>query len=116
MFVSAGHRALIWLSTQPTDMRKSFNGLCALVKQHLGLDPLSGHYFVFVNRRKTQMKILYFESSGFCLWSMRLEQGQFRVSPSVTGQRALSWTDLQLILEGIEVQKAKQFKRYRYAA
>ena len=96
-------------------MRKSFNGLCAQVKQQLGHDPLSGHYFVFVNRRKTQMKMLYFESSDVCLWSKRLEQGQFCVRSSPSGRQVLSWTDLLLILEAIEVKKIRQFKRYRHA-
>lgn len=113
MFVPAS-QARIWLCTLPTDMRKSFDGLYTLVKNQLRQDPLSGHYFVFINRRKTHMKVLYFESSGFCLWSKRLEQGQFRVRPSESGQHVLSWTDLQLILEGIEVQKSRQFKRYRH--
>lgn len=115
MFV-AGNRSRIWLCTEPTDMRKSFNGLSVLAKNQMGHDPLSGHYFVFINTRKTQMKVLYFEPSGFCLWSKRLEQGQFRVRCSSTGQRTLSWADLQLILDGIEVQKYRQFKRYRHAA
>jgi transposase len=111
-----GSQARIWLCTQPTDMRKSFNGLSAQVKNQLGHNPLSGQYFVFVNRRKNKMKVLYFEPSGYCLWSKRLEQGQFRVRPSASGQQALTWTDLQLILEGIEVQKSRQFKRYRHAS
>lgn len=95
-------------------MRRSFNGLSALVKNQLGHNPLSGHYFVFINRRKTQMKILYFEPSGYCLWGKRLEQGQFRIRSSVSGQSALTRTDLQLILEGIEVQKSRQFKRFNH--
>ena len=115
MFVPAS-QTRIWLCTQPTDMRKSFDGLSALVKNQLGHNPLSGQYFVFVNRRKTQMKILYFDPSGFCLWSKRLEQGQYSVRASESGQRALSWADLQLIIDGIEVQKYRQFKRYHHAA
>ncbi len=115
MFAPGG-QARIWLCTQPTDMRKSFNGLSVQVKNQLGHNPLSGQYFVFVNRRKTQMKVLYFEPSGYCLWSTRLEQGQFRVLPCAKGQYALTWTDLQLIIEGIEVQKSRQFKRYRHAS
>ncbi|SKA67906.1 IS66 Orf2 like protein [Thiothrix eikelboomii] len=74
MFTPAA-TARLWLCTQATDMRKSFTGLTALVKNQLRQNPLSGHYFVFVNLRKTQMKILYFEPSGYCLWSQRLEQG-----------------------------------------
>jgi transposase len=115
MFVPSAH-ARIWLCTKPADMRKSYHGLSALVKNQLAQNPLSGHYFVFINRRKTMMKVLYFESSGYCLWSKRLEQGQFQVRASTTGQRSLTWTDLQLLLEGIEVQKIRQFKRYRHAA
>jgi len=111
---SPGNQAHIWLCTQPTDMRKSFDGLFALVKNQLGHNPLNGHYFVFVNRRRTQMKVLYFEPSGFCLWSKRLEQGQFRVKPSPAGQKALSWTELQLILDGTEIHKSRQFKRYHH--
>jgi transposase len=114
MFVPS-QQARIWLCTQPADMRKSYNGLSALVKYQLEHDPLSGHYFVFVNRRKTMMKVLYFEPSGYCLWSKRLEQGQFQVRASPTGQRTLTWTDLQLLVDGIEVQKVRQFKRYRHA-
>lgn len=84
------------------------------MKNQLAQNPLSGHYFVFVNRRKTMMKILYFESSGYCLWSKRLEQGQFQVRASPTSQRSLTWADLQLLLDGTEVQKIRQFKRYRH--
>jgi transposase len=111
-----GARARLLLCTEPTDMRKSFNGLSALAKNRLGENPLEGQYFVFVNRRKTMMKVLYFEPSGYCLWSKRLEQGQFPVRASVSGRKWLSWSDLQLILDGIEVQKSRQFKRYRHAA
>jgi len=59
-------------------MRKLFQGLSALIRNQLKQDPLSsGHYFAFVNRRKTQMKVLYFTPTGYCLWAKRLEQGQF---------------------------------------
>lgn len=69
----------IWLCTIPTDMRKSYNGLSALVKNKLQGNPLSGELFVFVNRRQNQMKVLYFDRSGYCIWSKKLEQGQFVV-------------------------------------
>ncbi|WP_409522935.1 IS66 family insertion sequence element accessory protein TnpB [Nitrincola sp. MINF-07-Sa-05] len=96
-------------------MRKSFRGLSALVRNLLKLDPLNGQYFVFINRRKTQMKMLYFTPTGYCLWAKRLEQGQFRISPTASGQRTLTLTDLQLLIDGIEVQKYRQFKRFRGA-
>ncbi|WP_445928535.1 IS66 family insertion sequence element accessory protein TnpB, partial [Marinomonas sp. TI.3.20] len=63
--------AKIWLYTQPTDMRKSYCGLLELIKQQIKESPLIG-YFVFINRRKTQMKILYFDASGYCIWCKRL--------------------------------------------
>ena len=104
----------IWLYTQPTDMRKSYNGLSTLVKQRLGEDPLSGQLFVFINRKHTQMKILYFDRSGYCVWSKRLEQGQFHTVTGEALRHALSWTDLKLIIEGIDVQSIRRFKRYKH--
>ena len=58
----------IWLYSQPTDMRKSYHGLSALVKNQLQENPLSGQLFVFINRRRTQIKVLYFDRSGYCIW------------------------------------------------
>ena len=104
----------IWLCTAPTDMRKSYNGLSALVKNRLQGNPLSGELFVFVNRRQNQMKILYFDCSGYCIWSKKLEQGQFVVRDSASGKRQLNWTQLKLLLDGIEIKKARQFKRYSH--
>jgi len=61
----------IWLYVPPTDLRKSFDGLSALVRTKLAEDPLSGQLFVFLNRRATQLKILYFDRSGYCVWAKR---------------------------------------------
>jgi transposase len=102
----------IWLYTAPCDMRKSYDGLTALVKQRLAEDPLSGQLFVFLNRRQTQVKILYFDRSGYCIWSKRLESGRFQRPPAKGDKVPLDWTRLKLILEGIEVQKIRQKKRY----
>ena len=104
----------IWLCTTPTDMRKSYNGLSALVKNKLKGNPLSGELFVFVNRRQNQMKVLYFDCSGYCIWSKKLEQGQFVVRGAPGGKRQLNWTQLKLLLDGIEIKKARQFKRYSH--
>jgi transposase len=104
----------IWLCTKPTDMRKSFDGLTVLVKNQLDEDPLSGQLFVFINKRKTQMKILYFDRSGYCIWAKRLEQGQFNFQSNGHGKNELSPIQLQLLLEGIKVEKHRQYKRYRH--
>ena len=104
----------IWLYTQATDMRKSFNGLCTLVSQQIEEEPTSGQLFAFINRRKTHIKILYFDGSGFCIWFKRLEQGRFNYRSETGDKRCLDWTQLKLLLEGLEIKKARQYKRYTH--
>jgi transposase len=107
-------RLKIWLCAAPCDMRKSFDGLAAEARQRLQENPLSGALFVFVNRRRTQIKVLYFDRSGYCIWSKRLEQGRFHLgrTPTVDSKAPLSWTQLKLLLEGIELASVRQRKRY----
>lgn len=107
-------RVRVWLYRRPTDMRKSFDGLAALVRHALGEEPLSGELYVFVNRRRTLMKILYFDRSGYCVWSKRLEQGQFQVRWDGAQKVSLDLTALKLIIEGIDTGSVRQLKRYRY--
>ena len=102
----------IWLCTTPTDMRKSFDGLSALVRNQLQLNPMSAQWFVFINKRKTQMKILYFDQDGFCIWCKRLEQGQFNYTASSDAKQSLDITQLQLLIKGIKIEKYRQYKRY----
>ena len=106
----------IWLYSQPTDMRKSYTGLSALVKNQLEENPLSGQLFVFINRRRTQLKILYFDRSGYCIWMKKLEQGLFRYTLTGDNKQRLNWTELKLLLEGIELKNTRQFKRYQHAS
>ena len=106
----------IWLYSQPTDMRKSYNGLSALVKNQLQENPLSGQLFVFINRRRTQLKILYFDRSGYCIWMKKLEQGLFRYTLTGGHKQRVNWTELKLLLEGIELKNIHQFKRYQHAS
>jgi len=108
----------IWLYTRPTDMRKSYDGLSALVKQQMQEDPLSGQLFVFVfvNRRRTQMKALYFDRSGYCIRSKRLEQGQFNTARSAPEKQLLDWTQLKLLLEGIELKNTRRYRRYSHGS
>jgi len=109
-------RVRVWLYAKPTDMRKQFDGLAALVRNQISEDPMSGHLFVFINRRRTYMKVLYFDRGGYCLWCKRLEQGQFNYTARRGEKQLLSWTDLKLLLDGVEVQKSRQFKRFERAA
>lgn len=98
----------LWLYSKPTDMRKSFNGLVALVRNQLNKDPVSGHLFVFINRRKAMVKALYWEQNGYCIWHKRLEVGQFNLSGE---DRQLSQTEFQALLEGIKIKTLRQYKR-----
>lgn len=101
----------VYLYGQPADLRRSFDGLQALVRQGLGEDPLDGGLYVFINRRGTQIRVLYFDRSGFCLWAKRLEAGRFISNWRAVRTRQMDWTGLKLLLEGIE--PARQRKRYR---
>ena len=94
MFFPEG-QVKVWLCTTPTDMRKSYDGLSGLAKHQLQQGPLSGQLFVFNNRRQTQVKILYFDRSGYCIWSKRLVQGQFNFKPDETGKTLLDWMQLE---------------------
>ncbi len=108
-------RVRVWLYARSTDMRKSFDGLSALVKNALREDPLSGHLFVFINRKRTLIKILYFDRSGYCIWSKRLEQGRFQYRADGRDKVSLDWTGLKLILEGISPGDVRRHKRYRHS-
>ena len=102
----------IYVSMEPTDMRKSFDGLLALVDGLLSQDPFSGHLFVFRNRRADRVKILYWDRSGFCIWYKLLEKGTFQLPPSESTCLEMTAADLALVLEGIDLSRAKRQKRF----
>lgn len=103
----------LWLCVAPTDMRKSYDGLAAIVRSEFNDNPLTGDGFVFINRRRTQLKCLYFEAGGYCVWSKRLEQGLFvHRSGDSQGQVALSQTEFAALVDGLDVTINKRRKRY----
>jgi len=104
----------IFVSTQPTDMRRSFDGLAMMTRENMGQDPLSGHLFVFFNRRGDRVKIMFWDRSGFCIWYKRLEQGVFRLPQSIVNMSSpeVEVADLSLILEGIDLSSARRRKRF----
>ena len=108
----------IWLSTKHADMRKSFDGLADLVRQHLHDDPLSGHVFVFRNKRSDRVKLLYWDEDGFVIIYKRLEEGTFRFPAVVEGQGGVTLraAELAMLLDGVDWQNAKRSKRYRRPA
>ncbi|QEM05029.1 IS66 family insertion sequence element accessory protein TnpB [Mucilaginibacter rubeus] len=107
---SLGSSHRFYLYSGHCDMRKSFDGLCGLVSSGLQRSPTSCEVFVFLNRSRTHIKLLHWESGGFVLYYKRLEQGTF-LSPK-DGGNEMSWSYLVLMVEGIHVVKSIQKKRY----
>jgi len=102
----------VHLYGQPVDMRKSVDGLYALTRQQLGKDPLSGDLYVFVSKRAIQIKILYFDRTGLCVWSKRLERGRYISNWSAVRTCEMDWTRLKLRPEGIvATQQRQRFRR-----
>lgn len=115
--LNLGGDCRIWLYTPACDMRRSFDGLSALVRHELGADPTNGHWYVFVNRRRTMLKVLAFDAGGYWVWAKRLEQGRFAaLGGAAAGPLALTRTGLLALLEGADIEVRRQRKRYRRAA
>jgi transposase len=96
-------------------MRRSFDGLYALVTNALQLDAFEGHLFVFSNRRKDRVKILYWDRDGFAVWAKRLEEGTYAMPFSAAGEKRceISAQELGALLSGIDLSQAKRRKRYQ---
>ena len=96
-------------------MRRGFDGLAAMTREIIGADPLSGHLFVFRNRRRDRMKVIYWDRDGFALWYKRLERGTFRFPAPLDGVHSVEvdHATLTLILEGIDVRGARRQQRFQ---
>jgi transposase len=112
----------VLLFRRPTDMRKSFHGLVALVESALRQDPLSGSLFVFVNRRRDRMKILYWGQTGFCIWYQQLQKGTYQLPDHESldqerldqdGALEVTRAQLSLILDGIDLSSVRQRPRFQ---
>lgn len=107
--------ARYFLYQEPTDMRKSFDGLCGLVSNKLGQNPMSGDLFIFVNKPRNRIKMLRWETGGFVLFYKRLEKGTFhlpRPQSGNAGKLLLDYSQLVMIVSGISVEKTKKHKRF----
>lgn len=105
----------LYVAPQPVDARKGFDGLSLYVQAQLRLEPLSGHLFIFFNRRRDQVRILFWDRSGYVLWAKRLERGRFRLPEQWTrsGSHAqIESAELSLCLEGIDLTHAKRRPRW----
>ena len=99
----------IFLCRESVDMRKSFDTLSSLVTSQLEEDPLSGSLFVFLNRPRDRIKILYFESGGYCIWMKRLEAGSFPLPQGEGRKQKIDSGTLAMLLEGLKIVKMKRF-------
>jgi transposase len=105
----------IYAAVGATDMRKGFDGLSALAAQIIGADATCGHLFLFCNRRRTQIRVLFWDGTGFCIYAKRLARGTFEL-PAVSERTTSIEIDIEtlhLILAGIELQTARRRKRFR---
>lgn len=105
--ISSANRIFVYRDA--CDMRRSFDRLAAMVEHELGRDPMSGDYFIFCNRRKNMLKLLYWDGDGFAVWFKRLEQGRFGLGELDELDRAR----LSMILEGLEAREVRRLPRYK---
>jgi len=105
----------IFLCLTPTKMNCSFDGLMGQAQQIFDQDPCSGHLFLFLNRNRDRVKILFWDQDGFCIFYKRLEAGSFQLPQSADGQQGveLSYTQLTRLLNGLDLQTARRRRRYR---
>ena len=105
----------VYLCLTACDMRKSFDGLHALVREHLELDVFAGHLCVFASGRQDRIKILYWDRDGLAVWSKRLEEGTYAMPFSDSGEvrREITAQELGALLSGIDLSQARRRKRYR---
>lgn len=102
----------IYLCRKPADMRKSFDGLAAMTAEVIEQDPLSGHLFVFRNRRSDRVKILYWDRDGYSVWAKRLEVGSFSFPDDGDGGAVITPTELAMMLGGVKIDQTRRTKRY----
>lgn len=109
--IASGNRIFVY--TQGTDMRKSFNGLSGIVTEHFDIDLFSGHLFVFFNRKRDYVKILMWDQDGLSLWSKRLESGTFeKLNQDTDGNFEIDSAELVMMLRGVQIEGSRRRKRY----
>ena len=104
-----------YLYNGPTDMRRSFDGLCGMVETKLTLNPMSGQVFIFINKRRDRLKLLHWEPGGFMLYYKRLESGTIELpewDKMISGYQ-ISWSDLMMMVEGISLKNVHRRKRFQ---
>ena len=113
--LTLGTRARIYVAAEAIDLRKGFDTLAAATRSIIREDPLSGHWFVFVNRRRNRLKVLVWEPSGYLMLYKRLERGCFQLAttPAVGARHVeIEATELGLMMEGIDLRGARRRARW----
>lgn len=100
------------LATAPVDFRNAIDGLCGLVRNQFDGDPLAGHVWVFHNRSRTALKLLFWDQGGYVLVHKRLSKGRFRVPTSTADRLRMSHAELMALLEGIDLARARRLPRW----
>ena len=108
----------VFIALGATDLRKGFDGLCGLVTSQLKQDPLSGTLFLFVNRRRDRMKVLYWDGDGLAIWYRRLEQGTFHLPKPNNDATSVEIRsdEFTMLLRGIDLESVKRRKRFSLAS
>ena len=111
--LSLPSRTKMFLCMNPVDMRKSFDGLFGIVREEFQQDPLNGHLFLFVNKRRDRMKAIFWDDDGFVIWYKRLEVGTWQLPGSASTTLELEAHELAMILRGIDLKSARRRARFQ---
>lgn len=103
-----------YLCSSATDMRNGFDGLAGIVRNHLKKDPISGDVFIFINKTRTHIKLLYWDGDGFALFYKRLEQGRYAFTADNASPKQLHRDELLMLLEGLSFKGMTKKKRYAH--
>ena len=116
--LSLAHNTRIYVHVPPTDLRKSFDGLTGLVRSAFARDPREGSWFLFFNKRRDRVKLLWWDGDGYALWYKRLERGSFEAlrTRQDVATLELDATQLSLLLNGITLSSAHRRKRFAESA
>ena len=106
-------RVKIFVCTRPTDMRRSHDGLAMMTETIIKEDPFSGHLFVFINRRRDRMKVLWWDDDGWALYYKRLEEGTFEIPEGEEGRVKMKQAELAMLLEGVELKSVRRRRRFQ---
>lgn len=111
---SLGSSHRYYLYSEPTDMRKSFDSLSGLISSQMKSDPFNGQVYIFINKQRNRIKLLHWETGGFTLYYKRLEKGQFELADVSAKDGLIRWSELMLIVEGIELKNIRRGERFSF--